>query len=92
MADEKISGVPGHGTGREKNGAGRIDFGGKSQQASGGVNFFPGSAQFNPDPRDIGNAAPSSGFDRSEAGKAPTGASNTQKNAGIKGPKIGKVG
>jgi len=54
-------GVPGSGDGdntkREK--ATKIMPGGKSQMASGGVNFDPTSAHFNPDPRaGIGVPAP----------------------------------
>jgi len=57
------SGVPGSGDGensrREEGGAGKVMPGGKSQMASGGVNFDPTSAHFNPDPRaGIGVPAP----------------------------------
>ena len=57
------SGVPGSGDGenslREEGGAGKIMPGGKSQMASGGVNFDPTSAHFNPDPRSgVGQPAP----------------------------------
>lgn len=56
-----ISGVPGAtgSTGQETGGAGKIMPGGQSQKPSGGVNFFAGSAQNNPDPRKgVGVPAP----------------------------------
>ena len=60
-ATTNISGVPGStgSTGQESGGAGHIIPGGQSQKSSGGVNFFPTSAQFNPDPRKgVGTPAP----------------------------------
>lgn len=55
------TGVPGagNGAGREKGAAGKLMTGGKDNSKNGGVNFYPASAQYNPDPRkNVGKPAP----------------------------------